>query len=501
MQVAILHPSYDGSNAPFKDLDPECDPARFLPEAEITPFYIGKATAVRQICEIARMGFDVAINLCDGAWDEDRAGIEVVRTLERCNLAFTGAGSLFFDPSREAMKMAAHAAGVKFPAYVLARRPVDVDRALARLRFPLIVKHPNSYSSIGMTPNSRVTDPGGLRREVARITQAYGGALIEEFIEGREFTVLVTESRNPYEGAWPLQPVEFVFPEGESFKHFDLKWKAFEEMQTRPVTEAELTLRLQDAATRVFLGLEGSGYARCDFRTDSAGEVYFLEINPNCGIFYPDGQFGSADLILAADPAGPAGFLRHLVECAIRRRDRLLPVWELQFDRERGFGLFASRPVAKGQLVERYEERPHVIASRTYIEANWRGLRREWFEKYAWPLTDDVYGLWSSDPSDWRPINHSCDPNTWLDGLDLVARRAIPRGEEITLDYATFCGPSMASFTCRCGSAECRRVITGMDFRKPELQSRYGDHISAFVRSHRSSSVPVELRRGENHDP
>jgi hypothetical protein len=45
---------------------------------------IGKATAVVQIRElVARNAADVYLNLCDGAWDEDRAGIEVVQALER----------------------------------------------------------------------------------------------------------------------------------------------------------------------------------------------------------------------------------------------------------------------------------------------------------------------------------------------------------------------------------------------------------------------------------
>ena len=66
----------------------------------------------------------LAINLCDGAWDEDtRRASKLVQTLERLNMAFTGAGSVFYDPTREAMKMACHAAGVKFPAYVMARPP------------------------------------------------------------------------------------------------------------------------------------------------------------------------------------------------------------------------------------------------------------------------------------------------------------------------------------------------------------------------------------------
>src|ERR1043166_2767741 len=125
MRIAILHPSYQSSSSPLKDLDPDCDPPRYLPDHECTHFQIGKSSAARLISQIARMGFDVAINLCDGAWDEDRAGLEVVQALERLEMAFTGASSAFYDPSREAMKMACHSAGVDFPAYVFARSASD----------------------------------------------------------------------------------------------------------------------------------------------------------------------------------------------------------------------------------------------------------------------------------------------------------------------------------------------------------------------------------------
>ena len=240
MKIAILHPSYEGSSAPFKDMDPACQPDRYLPGHEYSDFQIRKATAVRQVTEISRMGFDVAINLCDGAWDEDRAGIEVVQALERLGVAFTGAGSSFYDPSREAMKMACHSAGVKFPAYVMARDEHQAERALDRLRMPLIVKHPQGYASVGLTRDSRVTTAAALRREAARTIAEYGAALIEEFIEGREFSVLVTEPRDDREEAWVLAPVEFIFPPGESFKHFDLKWKDFQSIDARLVDETPL---------------------------------------------------------------------------------------------------------------------------------------------------------------------------------------------------------------------------------------------------------------------
>jgi D-alanine-D-alanine ligase len=116
------------------------------------------------------------------------------------------------------------------------------------------------------------------------------------------------------------------------------------------------------------------------------------------------------------------------------------------------------------------------------------------FDRYAWPLAGDLHVTWSKDPDDWRPINHSCDPNTWLEGLDLVARRDIAAGEELTVDYATFCGPSMAPFECSCGAPVCRRVILGSDHLLPRIHERYGGHVSEFVRSAWRKSSPHDVR-------
>jgi D-alanine-D-alanine ligase len=482
MKIAVLHSSYDGSTAPFRDFDAVCDPSRFLPDAETTHFNIAKAQAWRQVTEIAGRGFDVAINLCDGARDEDRAGIEVVQALEQLNMAFTGAGSRFYDPSREAMKMACHSAGVAFPAYVIARRLGDVERAVSKLRFPMIVKHPQGYASVGLTRDSVVNGPETLRIQAARMIAEFGAALIEEFIEGREFTVLVTEARDESEPAWALEPVEFRFPQGESFKHFDLKWQEFESMQATPVPDAKLARRLKESSALTFAALGGSGYGRCDIRVDAGGRIFVLEINPNCGVFYPEDSYGSADFILAADPAGHRGFLNHLIACALRRRDREQRGWELQFTPGLGFGMFALRTLRAGEVAVRYEEQPHTMVSRRRVEREWRGLRRMWFDQYAWPVTAGLHVMWSDNPDDWRPVNHSCDPNTWLDGLDLVVRRDIMPGEELTVDYATFCGPAMSPFECRCGASDCRQAILGSDHLLPRLHQKYGDHVSDFVR-------------------
>ena len=73
--------------------------------------------------------------------------------------------------------------------------------------------------------------------------------------------------------------------------------------------------------------------------------------------------------------------------------------------------------------------------------------------------------------------NHSCNPNLWHeDAFTLVVRRAVTAEDELTLDYATQTANPQWRMDCRCGDPSCRQVITGEDWRRPELQDRYGAH-------------------------
>jgi D-alanine-D-alanine ligase-like ATP-grasp enzyme len=246
-----------------------------------------KATAIRQVRQLTDKGFDVFINLCDGSWEEDCPGIEVVQALERLNVPFTGADHRFYEPTREIMKLVCHSCDVKTPAWAYVRSIQEAETAARDLRFPLIVKHPNGYSSTGITRDSKVETVEQLRAQISKTVETYGEALIEEFIGGREFTVLVAE--NPEDSEKPIiyEPVEFLFPKGESFKHFDLKWITYQGMTCIPCSDPILAGRLKEISGKMFVGLNGTGYVRCDISMNSDGELFMLEINPNCGIFYP----------------------------------------------------------------------------------------------------------------------------------------------------------------------------------------------------------------------
>ena len=79
-------------------------------------------------------------------------------------------------------------------------------------------------------------------------------------------------------------------------------------------------------------------------------------------------------------------------------------------------------------------------------------------------------------------VNHSCAPNAGLSGqICLVAMRDIAAGEEITYDYAMSDGSAYDEFPCSCGASTCRGRVTGDDWRRRELWTRYQGHFSPYL--------------------
>jgi hypothetical protein len=70
-------------------------------------------------------------------------------------------------------------------------------------------------------------------------------------------------------------------------------------------------------------------------------------------------------------------------------------------------------------------------------------------------------------------LNHSCDGNVGFnDDGDFVARRSIKKGEELTYDYALAESNPNFLMECKCGSANCRHLVTGNDWKDPDFRTR-----------------------------
>ena len=489
MHVCILTPSYSKNESILKNYDDRTLIIQYIVALGHTYEFheIHKSSTRQQIRALIKSSkFDLFVNFCDGGLEDDTAGVEVIETLEYYNVPFTGADSRFYDPTREEMKLICDVWGVKTPGYLITSDIADVSLAVEILKFPMIVKHFQSYCSIGLTKDSRVENPEQLLMQTTRMLDEFGEVLIEEFIDGREFTVLVAE--NPKDPLVPIvyNPIEFKFPPEEGprgFKYFDIKWINFDQMSEFRVTNQTLTEKLKEIAMRVFLGLHGKGYGRCDIRMNSQGELYLLEINPNCGVFYPQEASGSADYILQNHPRGYYDFLDTILHSAFLRV-KPKPKWRRLHIKDKGYGLFATQTIQPGELIIQYEEKPHFLISKSYMDKKYTILEKQLFEKYSYPINSEVWTSRSDRPRDWIHINHSCDPNAWLEGLDLVARKLIPQGDEITIEYATFMDEQMASFECHCNSMDCRKMIKGTDFNLSFMET-YENHCSQYISAKR----------------
>jgi D-alanine-D-alanine ligase len=252
-----------------------------------------------------------------------------------------------------------------------------------------------------------------------------------------------------------------VFPEGLEFKTYALKTSELHPDCNVPCSDEKLDRQLRRAALKIFNGFNGIGYARLDFRVNARGQVFFLEINFACSVFYTDGYEGSADYILKHDPIGPVGFLRHIIAEGLDRHRRKQKKYKLKGNSISGYGIYAKCDIAAGELIFAGEERNQRLATRSHVEQNWSAAEQKNFRRYAYPVSNEVFLLWDDDPAEWAPQNHSCAPNTICHGLNVIALRTIRTGEELTLDYANFLDESAESFTCRCGAPNCRGEIRG----------------------------------------
>lgn len=221
MNICILEcpqDELDGIQKPFTS-----EVYRYLRDHKCQEYILTKASAVHQIRQLVRQKFDVFINFCDGEWDDDCPGLEVVQALERLKAVFTGATSSFYSPTREQMKFVCNTCDIPTPKAIFAETSDDLNMAAATLHFPLIVKHPYGYGSLGLTKASRVETLEQLKLQAFYMIGSYDSALIEEYIHGREFSALVVENMEDLQHPFVYPPIEFHFPLGETFIHYDLK--------------------------------------------------------------------------------------------------------------------------------------------------------------------------------------------------------------------------------------------------------------------------------------
>jgi SET domain-containing protein len=150
-----------------------------------------------------------------------------------------------------------------------------------------------------------------------------------------------------------------------------------------------------------------------------------------------------------------------------------------------GRGLFAVKPIQKGEVVA--IKGGHIINKSTLKKF------RKIISNAEIQLNDEFFLAPLEKKEHDRVmmfLNHSCEPNVGVSGqIMYVAMRDIKPGEELTLDYAMIDDASF-KMKCRCGTKNCRKIVTGKDWKRKELQKKYGDYFAWFLLQKMKRSRP-----------
>lgn len=141
-----------------------------------------------------------------------------------------------------------------------------------------------------------------------------------------------------------------------------------------------------------------------------------------------------------------------------------------------GRGLFATRPIRKGEVVA--IKGGHILDRLALSK-----VRRRIAASYV--QIDDGFYIGATRQTEVGRnkmyLNHSCEPNLGIRGqVTFVARRDIKAGEELTYDWAME-ENAPARTRCACRARRCRKTLTGQDWKNPALQRRYRGYFSTYL--------------------
>ena len=141
-----------------------------------------------------------------------------------------------------------------------------------------------------------------------------------------------------------------------------------------------------------------------------------------------------------------------------------------------GRGLFAREAFAAGEVV--------CVKGGYVFDRETLKSMPDWYRAAEIQVAEDLFiGPLAEEEREGSMVfsNHSCEPNVGVRGqIVFVAVRDIGAGEELTHDWATTDDDDY-ELECRCGAPACRKLITGQDWRRPELQEKYRGHFSTYL--------------------
>lgn len=258
---------------------------------------------------------DIVFNIAEGANGRGREA-QVPAILDFLGIPFSGSDetTLCLSLDKALAKRYLSTYSIRTPAYQLIKDPGEpLDPAL---RFPLIAKPNSEGSGKGISGTAILHDQSQFREAVARSFRLYGEPmLIEEYIEGREFTVGVLGNGSDMH---VFEPMEIRYLQKDTIYSYEVKknYQKYVEYQCPSTLGADGTAAIKKTSETIYRALDCRDFSRIDFRLSDDGTLYFIEINPLPGL-----APGYSDFPMLAEFCGMdyPTLVKSVLNCALKR--------------------------------------------------------------------------------------------------------------------------------------------------------------------------------------
>lgn len=197
---------------------------------------------------------------------------QIQKILQELDLDYTGSGpkASALAMNKLASKNLFKVKGVSTPAFSILSKEENIP---SNLQYPLVVKPYSSGSSIGI---SIVESENTLKSALELAFCHSDGAILEDYIEGRELTVGILEDK-------PLAIVEIVPKKG----YFDFEAK-YSNGASEFITPAQVNNQIEREVKAIALSAHNvlgcQHFSRVDIRLNKEGFPFVLEVNSIPGL-------------------------------------------------------------------------------------------------------------------------------------------------------------------------------------------------------------------------
>ncbi|MDD0851866.1 ATP-grasp domain-containing protein [Halobacteriovorax sp. GB3] len=294
--LIITHPTlippkqYSENDLEFQEWATEYDIQMALSELGYEFEFFGVYDNLKEFMEkLEEFSPDVVFNLLEEFQGEVNRDFHIPVLLEMMNIPYTGCrpkGLMIGRDKSLTKKILAHHR-IRTPSFTVVKKGSTLNVLPKNLNYPMIVKCLHEEASKGISQSSLVHSYEKLLARVDFIHQSIGDdALVEEFIEGRElFVGMMFQNSIKIFPAWELVFENSEQPEKEIYSNrakFNEKYRERLGVRTKASKlTANQQSRLKQICKKAYKSLGLYGHARIDFRMNSRGDFYILEVNAN----------------------------------------------------------------------------------------------------------------------------------------------------------------------------------------------------------------------------